>query len=117
MRKNTVPVFEKPVIIRPKSTSDLQLLHRKQGAVDTGHVHRELRVEQDLETGAVTSGLQDDKDFEFWVDGMQEDLENASLEKYMSFRITSILMIERTELFYKQDYIPATQSSHKHHPS
>jgi len=104
-----VPVFEKPVIIRPKSASDLQLLQRKElERHDARQAHKELRVEQDLETTSRKTGLQDDKDFEVWVDGIQNDLENASLEKYMLFPACIILIIERTELFYKHDYIHAT---------
>ena len=93
MKKNTVPVFEKPVIIRPKSTSDLRLLWQKElKRHETGqHVEQpQLRIEQDLETVPVRSDIQDDKEFELWMDNIQNDLENASLEKYMSSPFVSV---------------------------
>jgi hypothetical protein len=86
-RKATVPVFEKPVIIRPKSTSDLQFLRKKavreQGDLGWNPKGRELSVEQDLEADLSVKGLQDDRDFDEWADSIQAQLENATLEKYM----------------------------------
>jgi hypothetical protein len=86
-KKATVPVFEKPVIIRPKSTSDLRFLRKKavreQGDLGWNPRGRELRVEQDLEADLSVKGLQDDRDFDEWTDAIQAQLENATLEKYM----------------------------------
>ena len=86
IRKATVPVFEKPEIIRPKSTTDLRLL-RKNAVQERGDLRwspqrRDLRVEQDLEGDVTVKGLQDDGDFEMWTDSIQTGLENASLKKY-----------------------------------
>jgi len=44
---------------------------------------QELCVEQDLSVIIPQRGLQDDKDFEVWADSLEEDLEAATLEKYM----------------------------------
>jgi hypothetical protein len=86
-KKVTVPVFEKPVIIRPKSTSDLRFLRKKavreQGDLGWNPKSRELSVEQDLEADLSVKGLQDDRDFDEWTDAIQAQLENATLEKYM----------------------------------
>ena len=79
-------MFEKPVIIRPKSACDLRLLRRNELKRRETRQHveqRQLRIEQDLETFPIKSEIQNDKDFECWVDNIQNDLENASLEKYM----------------------------------
>ena len=111
MKKNTVPVFEKPVITRPKSTSDLRLLWRSESKrCETGHhiEQRQLRIEQDLEAFPARKHIQDDKEFEFWIDNIRNDLENASLEKYMSSHLLWLLITEHTELFCRQDYIHAT---------
>lgn len=78
-----MPVFEKPVIIRPKSTSDFRRLQR---GFEDGERKRDspiqLRVEQDLEGKISHTELQDDKDFEIWFESMQDDLEAACVDKY-----------------------------------
>ena len=54
---------------------------------DSKAVQRELSVEQDLEIKPIHTGLQDEKDFEAWADGMRNDLEDASLERYLSVQM------------------------------
>jgi len=112
VKKNTVPVFEKPVIIRPKSASDLRLLWRNESkrlGIGQYVEQRQLRIEQDLDTFAVRNDIQDDKEFELWMDNIHNDLENASLEKYMSSHLDiGLLIIERTEPYSRQDYIHVT---------
>ena len=86
-RKATIPVFEKPVIIRSKSTSDLHALCKKElrrGDKSPFTTEaQELRVEQDLSVIIPQKELQNEEDFEVWADHMEEDLEAATLEKYM----------------------------------
>ena len=96
-KKSTVPIFEKPVIIRPKSTSDLRWLRKKDllRQHDTPFISepQELRVEQDLPAIIPKRELQDDKDFEIWADSLKEDLEAATLEKYMFGYVRSFLTL------------------------
>jgi Sec34-like family len=94
VRKTTIPVFEKPVITRSKSASDLRAL-RENGIQFKKNGQQELRVEQDLEARPLQSDLQDDKDFELWNDSIRNELELASLEKFMSPPV-DIILIPRT---------------------
>jgi hypothetical protein len=76
-----VPIFEKPVIIRPKSTSDLlKLKHAEQiKPRDT------VQIEQDLEArGGKYRGVEDDADFELWADNMEDEVERVALNKLQS---------------------------------
>lgn len=74
------------MIIRPKSTSDLSLLQRQHEPGENEHprldVPIQLFVEQDLEGKIPTTDIQDDKDFEVWFDGLQDDLEAANTARY-----------------------------------
>jgi len=75
------------VIIRPKSTSDLHCLRKRQllRQHETPFTiePRELRVEQDLSAIIPQKELQDDKDFEVWADSLEDELEATTLVKYM----------------------------------
>jgi len=80
VRKSKVPVFEKPVIVRPKSTSDLLKLQHGEPQFKKGR--ETLRVEQDLELrGAGDRGVEDDVDFEVWAESIKEDFETVALTK------------------------------------
>jgi hypothetical protein len=80
-KKRSLSVFDKPVIIRPKSTGDLRLLEQpKEPGVKAEQMI--LHMEQDLSSKAQTRGVQDEQDFEIWVDRMHDDLESATFEKY-----------------------------------
>jgi len=99
VQKIVIPEFEKPVIIRPKSTTDLRRL-RNEDAHRRNHGRRKdndvkwpvLRVEQDLEAKTPLEEVRDDRDFELWFNDMQEDLEAASLERYTYQRSQRSLM-------------------------
>ena len=82
------------MIIRPKSTSDLHWLRKKEllRQHETPFIaeSQELRVEQDLSVAIPQKELRDDKDFEVWADNLAEDLEAATLEKYLFFFVTDI---------------------------
>ena len=82
MRRTTVPVFEKPVIIRPKSASDFRGLQRVEDEDPKRSTPIQLRVEQDLEVRVPIPEIQDDADFEAWHDSMHNDIEAATVAKY-----------------------------------
>jgi len=98
--KPTLPVFEKAVIIRPKSTSDLHWERKKelvrQHETPFTIEPRELRVEQDLSATIPQKELQDDKCFEAWADSLEDELEAATLEKHMSATPLAVVLTLRT---------------------
>jgi hypothetical protein len=118
--RTVIPDFEKPIIIRPKSTTDLRRLqhkaiHQQGDRQSRAPPQLALRVEQDLEVKAQRDGVNDDKEFESWFDDMQPNLEAATLEKYTYIPVEITLTVERIAPYCKQDYIHAMLSCHKHH--
>lgn len=117
--KIVITDFEKPIILRPKSTTDLRRL-RKQSTQQENAQHQQLstelklRVKQDLEARFQIDGIKDDTEFESYSHDLQEELEIATAEKY-TFPTTSIaLTVEHTSPFFKHDSIPVIQFYRRH---
>ena len=119
MSKIVITDFEKPIILRPKSTSDLQYLREK--STQQANAQRQtrvspdlkLRIKQDLEARFYIDGIKDDTEFELYSHDLQEELEIATAEKY-TFSTTSIaLTVVHISPSFKHDYIPVIQSFHR----
>jgi hypothetical protein len=117
--KIVITDFEKPIILRPKSTSDLQYLREK--STQQANAQRQtrvspdlkLRIKQDLEARFYIDGIKDDTEFELYSHDLQEELEIATTEKY-TFSTTSIaLTVVHISPSFKHDYIPVIQSFHR----
>lgn len=78
-----MPDFEKPVIIRPKSTTDLWKLRRQKAEGTLNPETRPvLRIEQDLGRHIEKEGLEDEQDFEVWTEELAGGLQAAALETH-----------------------------------
>ena len=83
IQKSSIPVFEKPVIIRPKSTSDLIKLRKQTNEIlPRIDAHLNLHIEQDLEKVDGKNTLEEERDFELWADELHVELEQTALERY-----------------------------------
>ena len=114
--------FEKPIIVRPKSTTDLRRLRKE--STQQANAQRQtqvslelkLRVKQDLEARSHIDGIKDDTEFESYYQNLQEELEIATAEKYTFFTTSIALTVEHTSPSFKHGYIPVIQSSHRRQP-
>jgi hypothetical protein len=118
--KTVLTDFEKPVILRPRSTTDLPRprneFAQQENVQRQAQVSPELklRVKQDLEARVQIDGIKDDTEFESYFNDLQEELEIATGEKYTFSKTSIALTVEHTSPSFKPDYIHAIPSSHRH---